>query len=209
MTLRRAMIHPSASPSVSAVMPYPSVPSARSGQRRAPARRRAGSVQRGTPQPDVDRPPLRRVGCRELQAVSASVPPDTGAAIVFRSSSTTGAPIPIPLSARATNEVSSRFASVTCKLFLADGPLQLGRRALRDDPAVVDHHDVRGELIGLFQVLGGEHHRGAAVDHLANQLPHADPAGRVESCGRLVEEDHRRCGHQGPRQVQPPTHSPE
>ena len=37
-----------------------------------------------------------------------------------------------------------------------------GRRALGDDPAVVDHDDVAGQAVGLFEVLGGEQHGGAA-----------------------------------------------
>ncbi|WP_413092561.1 hypothetical protein [Streptomyces phaeochromogenes] len=37
-----------------------------------------------------------------------------------------------------------------------DQPLQLGRGALGDQSASVEHTDPVGELIGLLQVLGGE-----------------------------------------------------
>ena len=54
-----------------------------------------------------------------------------------------------------------------------DEPLELVRRALGDEPAVVEHGDPVGELVGLLQVLGGEEDRDAAGDELADDLPHA------------------------------------
>ena len=44
----------------------------------------------------------------------------------------------------------------------ADSFLELVSRTRGDHPAVVDHRDPLGELIGLLQVLGGQEQRGAA-----------------------------------------------
>ena len=63
------------------------------------------------------------------------------------------------------------------------------RRALGDHPAVVDHRDAVGELIGLVEVLRGEQHGGADADHRAHDVPHLVAAARVEAGGRLVEEE--------------------
>src|SRR5258705_284897 len=65
--------------------------------------------------------------------------------------------------------------------------LELGRRAVRDDLAVVHHRDVVGESVGLLQVLRGEQHRRALQDLRADHVPDVLPLGRVESGGRLVE----------------------
>ena len=70
--------------------------------------------------------------------------------------------------------------------------LELQRRALRDDPAVVDHDDVVGELVGLFEVLRGQQQRGALGDEAAQHLPQIAAAARVQAGGGLVEEQHGR-----------------
>ena len=49
--------------------------------------------------------------------------------------------------------------------------LQLGRRALGDDVPVVDHHDVAGQAVGLFEVLGGEQHGRALAHQLLDHGP--------------------------------------
>ena len=89
----------------------------------------------------------------------------------------------------------------------ADVVLQLVGRALGDHPAVVDHDDPLGEPIGLVEVLRGEQHRGAVVFELLDEVPHRQPATRVEPGGRLVEEQHRRPGDQAHRDVEPPPHA--
>lgn len=71
-----------------------------------------------------------------------------------------------------------------------DESLELVGRALGDDPAAVEDGDAVGELVGLLQVLRGEEDGDAAVDEIADDLPHGVPGARVESGGRLIEEDH-------------------
>ncbi len=78
---------------------------------------------------------------------------------------------------------------------------------LRDDEAVVDHDDTFGEPIGLVEVLRGEQHGGAVVFELVDELPHGQPAARVEPGGGFVEEEHGRPGDQAHRDVEPATHA--
>ncbi len=90
----------------------------------------------------------------------------------------------------------------------AHGRLQGGRSALCYDLAVIDHDELLGEAVGFFQVLGREKHGrslgGEGLDH----APHVRPAGRVEPCGRLVEEQHSRVGHERGGDVETAAHSP-
>ena len=60
--------------------------------------------------------------------------------------------------------------------------------ALRDHVAVVDHDDVVGEAVGLFEVLRGEQQRGAVGNELLDHAPQARAPLRVETGGGLVEE---------------------
>jgi hypothetical protein len=52
------------------------------------------------------------------------------------------------------------------------------------------------ERVGLLQVLGREQHRRLLPGELADNLPQGPAAGRVESRGRLVKEQHVRAGDQ-------------
>jgi hypothetical protein len=88
----------------------------------------------------------------------------------------------------------------------ADLPLQLRRGAAGDHPAVVDHHDLVGELVGLVEVLGRQQQRHAVGDELADHLPHPHPARRVQARRRLVEEQHGRPRHEAGGEVQAPAH---
>ena len=88
----------------------------------------------------------------------------------------------------------------------ADAGLELGGRALGDDPSGVDDDDAVGELVGLVEVLGGEQDRRAAGDELADGGPHLPPVPGVESGGRLVQEQDPRRQDQGDGQVEPAPH---
>ena len=74
------------------------------------------------------------------------------------------------------------------------------------EEAVQDRDAVR-ELVGLFQVLGGEQDGRAGRGQLADDVPHRAPAARVKAGGRLVEEDHLRVADQGHRQVELALHA--
>ena len=86
-------------------------------------------------------------------------------------------------------------------------PLELGRRALGDDPAAVEQRDPAREPVGLLEVLRREQDRDAARDELADDVPHHPPAAGVEAGRRLVEEDDPRVADEGHRQVQPAAHA--
>ena len=89
----------------------------------------------------------------------------------------------------------------------ADLVLELVGGSQGDHGADVDHGDPVRELIGLFEVLGGEQQGGAFVLQLTDEVPHVDPAPRVEARRRLVEEQDLRTPHQARGQVQPPAHA--
>ena len=85
--------------------------------------------------------------------------------------------------------------------------LELERRALGDDPAVVDDDDAVGELVGLLEVLRRQQQRRAVADEAAQHVPQLDAAARVEAGGRLVEEEHRRRRDEADREVEPAPHA--
>src|SRR5262249_12424768 len=72
---------------------------------------------------------------------------------------------------------------------------------------VVDDHDPVGEFVRLVEILGGQQQGHAARDQLADHVPHPQPAGRVEAGGRLVQEQHRRPGHQAGGEVEAAAHA--
>jgi hypothetical protein len=86
--------------------------------------------------------------------------------------------------------------------------LQLGRGAFGDLLPAVDHRDQVGQAVGLLEVLGREQHRRAVGHELLDHHPEVVAAGRVESGGRLVEEEHRRAVHEGGAEVEPSPHAP-
>ena len=108
-----------------------------------------------------------------------------------------------PVASRKTS------SSVGSRSRPAAGPqlgLQLGRRPLADDAAVVDDGQSAAELVGLLEVLGGEEDGGAPAVDAADLVPHRQPAGRVEAGGGLVEEQHLGPVDEGRGQVEPPLH---
>ncbi len=89
----------------------------------------------------------------------------------------------------------------------ADLALELVCGAAGDDLAGVDHRDLVGQLVGLLEVLGREQQRRALPHLVADDLPHAEAAARVEPGGRLVEEEQLRPADQRARKVEPPPHA--
>ena len=61
----------------------------------------------------------------------------------------------------------------------AQACLQLLRRTAGHDLTPVQYGDPVGELIGLLQVLGGEHDGDALGDQIAHRRPQLFPAARV------------------------------
>ena len=123
------------------------------------------------------------------------------------SSSTRGGSAPTRSSIRRPRR-GRRAAAGRTSIDVAPGPgLELVRRAGGDDAAVVDDHDVVGQLVGLLEVLRGEQHVGAVGDEAADRLPQLDPAARVEPGGRLVEQQQRGRADQAGAEVEPAAHA--
>ena len=80
---------------------------------------------------------------------------------------------------------------------VADAALQRGRRALCHETPVVDDAHAVGELVSLLEVLSREEngHPELTVEP-AHLLPHPRPANGIETCRRLVEEEHLRVVHE-------------
>ena len=89
----------------------------------------------------------------------------------------------------------------------ADLGLQLVAGALGDHLAVIDHHDLVAQPVGLVEVLGGEQHGAAGRRAGLDRLPHADPAAGVEPGGGLVQEQHGRPGDERGGEVEPAPHA--
>ena len=70
----------------------------------------------------------------------------------------------------------------------------------RDDLAPIDDRQLRGEPVGLLEVVGGEQDRSCPARRPARaiSLPHVGPHLGVEAGGRLVEEEHAAAGGRAP-----------
>jgi hypothetical protein len=81
--------------------------------------------------------------------------------------------------------------------------------ALDHDPALVDDGEARGQPVGLLQVVRGEQDGQALLTgEPADLLPHGGAGLRVETGGRLVQEQHLRAVDQADGHVQPALHAP-
>ena len=81
--------------------------------------------------------------------------------------------------------------------------LHLGGGGIGDHPPALEHHGAGGELLGLVEVVGGEHDRPAALRLGVHRGPELPPGADVHARGRLVEDQQVRLGQQGQREAQP------
>ena len=61
---------------------------------------------------------------------------------------------------------------------------------------MVDHDDPVGQRVGLLEILRGQQRGDAETLELADQVPNALPATRIQPGGGLVQEHHLRTDHQ-------------
>ena len=87
-----------------------------------------------------------------------------------------------------------------------DRRLQLRRRALGHDPAVVDDADAVGQHVGLLEVLRREEHRHAVGRQPAHLVPQRGAALHVKAGRRLIEEQQPRAVHEREGEVEPALH---
>ena len=82
--------------------------------------------------------------------------------------------------------------------------LEPRRGVVGDDQAVVDDDHPVGDRVGLLEVVGGQHDRGAVLRvQPLDLLLEVGPVLRVEAGRRLVEEQQPRRVHQADRDVEP------
>ena len=85
--------------------------------------------------------------------------------------------------------------------------LQLLRRALRDDPAVVDDPDALRDAVRFVHVVRGEEHGDAlGLIEVLDVRPQLVAALRVEAERRLVEEQDLRRVQKAAGNLEPPLH---
>ena len=84
---------------------------------------------------------------------------------------------------------------------------QAGDRALEDDAAVVDHHEVVADRLDLGQQVARDEDRDATVGEPAHHGAHLADAGRVEAVGRLVEDAQLGSGKQRRGDAEPLLHA--
>jgi hypothetical protein len=81
-----------------------------------------------------------------------------------------------------------RVVDLECHEVARDPALELGRRALGDDLAVIDDEDAIAERVGLLEVVRGEQDRRPALAQAADVVPEVRAGLRIEPRRRLVEE---------------------
>src|SRR5437762_1201585 len=74
--------------------------------------------------------------------------------------------------------------------------LNLVRRSGRDNPAFIDDGDPVAELFRFFDVMRGQQDRALLAAQIGYQLVDLQPSLRIESRGRLVEEQQLRIVEQ-------------
>src|SRR5215471_5199577 len=82
-------------------------------------------------------------------------------------------------------------------------PAQRLRRALGHDVPGRQHGDPVGQVFRLVQVVGGEEDGLAKLPEPGDDVPGGAAGGRVESSGRLVQEDELWVSDEGEREVEP------
>ena len=72
---------------------------------------------------------------------------------------------------------------------------------------MVDDRDRVGELVGLLEVLGRQQERRALAHEAADDVPHPEPAARIEAGRRLIHEQDPRSPDQRASEVEPAAHA--
>src|SRR3546814_10270597 len=84
---------------------------------------------------------------------------------------------------------------------------QLSHAGVLDDGAVVDDADVAAQLLGLFQVMGGEDDGDAYLIQLGQEGPHRTTQLDVDTRSWFVEDQQAWLMHQGTSNHQAPLHA--
>ena len=132
-----------------------------------------------------------------------------GAGIVSRSGrpSCSGWPQPTRSSAALGLVTLLHVGQLDLEDLTADAILQLVAGPFRDHAAVIDDSDLVRELIRFFEVLRRQQNRRPLAAQVADDVPDLVATSRIETRGRLVEEEHTRLREHAGREVEPPPHT--
>ena len=83
---------------------------------------------------------------------------------------------------------------------IRSGVNTVARRAFRDQPAAIHHHDAIGEARGEREIVHDREHGPAVMRGARQQLHHHELMARIERHGRLVGEQDRRLAGERPRE---------
>ena len=72
---------------------------------------------------------------------------------------------------------------------------------------MVHHRDRVGQLVGLLEVLGRQQEGRPLAHEVPDDLPHPEPAARIEARRRLVEDQQPRSPDERAAEVEPPPHA--
>ena len=171
-------------------------------------RKTSSRVGRRSPTSSTADPLRRRAGAARRRAPRRRRTTGTSSDRACCSSTVTSPTASRPSSSRAAARMSAVLGDDDLQPLAADLRLQLVGGALRDHLAVVDHHDVVGQQVGLLEVLRGQQQRSCRPRPAPGcTLPHLGAAARVEARGRLVEEEHGRARDQRTGEVEPAPHA--
>ena len=73
---------------------------------------------------------------------------------------------------------------------------------------MVDHGDLRGQPVGLVEILRRQEHGRSIGDEPLDRLPELQTAARVETGRGLIEEEDGRLGDERGREIEPAAHAP-
>ena len=107
----------------------------------------------------------------------------------------------------STSAAPARSATPDPGRLSAGGVEDLGHRALGQQPSAADDRDRVGDQLHLAQDVAGDQDRLAPVGEAAHRRPDLVDARRVESVGRLVEDQQVRVLEQGRGDGEPLLHA--
>ena len=107
----------------------------------------------------------------------------------------------------AGGRVAGGAASVIVSSFSSSWRIRVVLAVAGDDAAAIDDRDPVAELLGLLEIVRGQHDGDAAAVELAHVGPELAAQLDVDAGGGLVQDHHRRAVDQGLGDQQPPPHA--
>src|SRR5215212_5437663 len=102
-----------------------------------------------------------------------------------------------PVAGESGRDLFQPVVQLQRQLFAAEFAHQLVLVFDQDDLTVVDHPDSVGHLLGLVDVVGGQHDGHVILAKVAHHLPHILPQLHIDARRRLVEKQDSRFVREG------------